>query len=603
MSRPCIKCGAQNAIEARFCRSCGNSFEADITLSSPPTAPPQPSPLARTDSAVVCAKCGKENRAGTKFCRGCGAALAESLPENAAQEPHALARPSAVPTPQKAVELNFRPPNAESTTPSRTAPPLLSGRQANQWKTPTMILGGLALIGVVGWFGYLRFAEKSSTATELATHQQPESVASVPQATGQEEAPAPAVAAQAPAESSPPVPAGGPQTTDSDQPALAPAPVPVLSQADQTPAALATAAMGADPDSGCQIWKPNVQPNESVKWMGGCSDSLAEGPGKAEWLKDGSLALTYEGTFRAGLLQGQGKMVAVGGDRYDGDYLDGKRESRGTYVAASGERYEGEWHDNKREGRGVLTYASGDRYEGDFRDNKREGRGIYTKPDGERYEGEYRNDRREGQGILTRADGSRYEGLFREGKALDASKVVALCEANECKTSSGTTADAGGQIAPPAFAQLDPQWFGMWRPQNGDSTLIISSSKMVSTFLREADSTEKARMMTVEYRWSNSDWSEESFGLSNKRTSPAAIRKRYEEAVTQFEKDPTDFGISDPQSSRAAIAAISPGVYKVMWSYAGGDCGYSEYILDGGRMLEFSECKYWFGVTLYNRIQ
>ena len=452
MSRPCIKCGAQNAIEARFCRSCGHSFEADITLSSPPTAPLQPSPSARTSSVVVCAKCGKENRAGTKFCRGCGAALAASLPEIAAQEPHALLRPSAVPTPQKAVELNFRPPYAESTTPSRTAPPLLSGRQANQWKTSAMILAGLALIGVVGWLGYLRFAEKSSIATELATHQQPGSAASGPQATGQEEPPAPAVAAQAPAESSPPVPADGPQTTDSDQPALAPAPVPELAQAHQAPAALATApqaaeppqtppapaaeapvlapqqpvqptAMGADPDSGCQVWKPNVQPNESVKWMGGCTNSLAEGRGKAEWLKDGSLALTYEGTFRAGLLQGQGKMAAVGGDRYDGEYLDGKRESRGTYVAASGERYEGEWHDNKREGRGVLTYAGGDRYEGDFRDNKREGRGIYTKPDGERYEGEYRNDRREGQGILTRADGSRYEGLFREGKALDASGV------------------------------------------------------------------------------------------------------------------------------------------------------------------------------------
>ena len=97
--------------------------------------------------------------------------------------------------------------------------------------------------------------------------------------------------------------------------------------------------------------------------------------------------------------------------------------------------------------------------------------------------------------------------------------------------------------------------------------------------------------------------SDESFGLSKERTSPAAIRKRYEEAVTQFEKDPTDFGISDPQSSRAAIAAISPGVYKALWSYAGGDCGYSEYILDGGRMLEFSECKYGFDITLYDRIQ
>ena len=308
MSRPCINCGAQNAIEARFCRSCGHSFEVDATSSAQPTAPLQPSPSARTDSAVVCAKCGKENRDGTKFCRGCGAALAESRPENAAQEPHALVRPSVVPTPQKAFERSLRPPNAESIAPSRTAPPSLLGRLDNQWKMPAMIVGGLALIGIVGWFGYLRFAKKSSTATELATHQQPGSAASVPQATGQEEPPAPAVAAQAPDESSPPVPADGPQTTHSEPPALAPAPVPELSQADQTPAELATAprpveppqtplapaaaaptlapqhalqpparegeapaAMGADPESGCQVWKPNVQPNESVKWTGRCS--------------------------------------------------------------------------------------------------------------------------------------------------------------------------------------------------------------------------------------------------------------------------------------------------------------------------------------------
>ena len=132
MSRPYINCGAQNAIEARFCRSCGHSFEVDATSSAQPTAPLQPSPSARTDSAVVCAKCGKENRDGTKFCRGCGAALAESRPENAAQEPHALVRPSVVPTPQKAFERSLRPPNAESIAPSRTAPPSLLGRLDNQ---------------------------------------------------------------------------------------------------------------------------------------------------------------------------------------------------------------------------------------------------------------------------------------------------------------------------------------------------------------------------------------------------------------------------------------------------------------------------------------
>lgn len=176
--------------------------------------------------------------------------------------------------------------------------------------------------------------------------------------------------------------------------------------------------MALDAASNCYVWKPNIQPNESVKWNGACVNGLADGTGMAEWSVDGAVSLVYTGGFKGGMLQGPATMGTAGGDRFQGEYRDGMREGQGTYVAASGERYEGEWRANKREGRGVLAYASGDRYEGEFKDNKRDGLGVYTKPDGERYQGEYRDDRREGRGVLVRADGTRYEGLFKEGKPL-----------------------------------------------------------------------------------------------------------------------------------------------------------------------------------------
>lgn len=144
---------------------------------------------------------------------------------------------------------------------------------------------------------------------------------------------------------------------------------PVTPPTAQVPAAPPTP-MARDAKSGCHLWKPNLQPNDTVRWTGGCTKSLAEGQGKAEWFENGAPKLTYEGTFKAGMLQGFGRMTAAGGDRYEGEYRDGKRDGRGTYVFASGERYEGTWKDNKREGQGVIVGADGSRYEGFFRDGK-----------------------------------------------------------------------------------------------------------------------------------------------------------------------------------------------------------------------------------------
>ena len=61
--------------------------------------------------------------------------------------------------------------------------------------------------------------------------------------------------------------------------------------------------MAEDPQSGCKVWKPNVLPTESVTWSGACTDGYASGSGIARWSSGGKELLTYEGTFKGGVVQ------------------------------------------------------------------------------------------------------------------------------------------------------------------------------------------------------------------------------------------------------------------------------------------------------------
>lgn len=140
--------------------------------------------------------------------------------------------------------------------------------------------------------------------------------------------------------------------------------------APSTAIPIPTVAMAQDRRTGCHVWKPSIASNDAVTWSGNCVSGFAEGLGTAQWMADGKNTLTYEGTFRSGLLQGRGKMTAAGGDRYEGDYRDGKREGRGVYISGTGDRYDGEFRDNKRDGRGTLIRADGIRVEGNFMDGK-----------------------------------------------------------------------------------------------------------------------------------------------------------------------------------------------------------------------------------------
>jgi MORN repeat len=108
-----------------------------------------------------------------------------------------------------------------------------------------------------------------------------------------------------------------------------------------------------DTKSGCQVWNPNPQLDESVSWSGSCDNGRAEGRGIAQWSRNGKPGETDEGEWR-----------------------NGRQVNKGTQSWSTG-RYEGELSDGEPNGHGVLTLQKL-RYEGEFRNGRPNGFGTLT---------------------------------------------------------------------------------------------------------------------------------------------------------------------------------------------------------------------------------
>src|SRR5262245_50115736 len=74
---------------------------------------------------------------------------------------------------------------------------------------------------------------------------------------------------------------------------------------------------------GCKVSNPSPKPDESVVWSGACVGGYADGNGLLQWSVGGVLSTRYEGTLRAGLLSGQGKLTMPNGATYEGQWLAG----------------------------------------------------------------------------------------------------------------------------------------------------------------------------------------------------------------------------------------------------------------------------------------
>ena len=120
-----------------------------------------------------------------------------------------------------------------------------------------------------------------------------------------------------------------------------------------------------DQKSGCQVWNPNPQLEESVAWSGTCTASRAEGHGSVRWSRADSLIETDEGEWHDGRQVGAGSQIWSTG-RYDGQLADGEPNGRGVLTLQK-LRYVGEFRDGKPNGTGTLTVGS-DSVHGSWKD-------------------------------------------------------------------------------------------------------------------------------------------------------------------------------------------------------------------------------------------
>ena len=72
-----------------------------------------------------------------------------------------------------------------------------------------------------------------------------------------------------------------------------------------------------------------------------------------------SLKGKYEGVCKKGKAEGMGK--AMGTDMYEGEFKAGLPDGNGKYTWKNGNWYEGQWYRGKREGNGKMLYKFADR--------------------------------------------------------------------------------------------------------------------------------------------------------------------------------------------------------------------------------------------------
>lgn len=94
----------------------------------------------------------------------------------------------------------------------------------------------------------------------------------------------------------------------------------------------------AQEESNCKVLLEAI----SKSYDGDCKKGLAHGKGVAKGVD------TYEGKFKKGLPNGQGKYIWANGDYYKGNWKDGKKNGTGyLYTASEDKGVKGIWKDDK----------------------------------------------------------------------------------------------------------------------------------------------------------------------------------------------------------------------------------------------------------------
>lgn len=159
-----------------------------------------------------------------------------------------------------------------------------------------------------------------------------------------------------------------------------------------------------------------IYPNGDV-YTGPWLNGQPHGEG-AETRPDGT---TFVGQYKVGFKTGLGKFTWTGskeGASYSGGFLEDEFSGQGTFTWIDGRKYEGQWNKGKMHGTGTFDFSDGRKYVGQYVDERRSGNGRFSWPDNRIYDGQFYMGKQHGNGTYTDTSGLTRKGEWENGKRL-----------------------------------------------------------------------------------------------------------------------------------------------------------------------------------------
>jgi len=126
---------------------------------------------------------------------------------------------------------------------------------------------------------------------------------------------------------------------------------------------------------------PDYSAEVTMKWEGSCIDGKANGYGILTRYKKGEYQSTFEGEFKNGIREGEGKFSHKDGSFSEGIFVSGQMTGKGSSKEISGQKYIGDFINYIKHGFGIVEFSNGSKFEGFFVSDRMY-TGKYTNYDG-----------------------------------------------------------------------------------------------------------------------------------------------------------------------------------------------------------------------------
>ncbi len=145
----------------------------------------------------------------------------------------------------------------------------------------------------------------------------------------------------------------------------------------------------------------------------------------------------YHGQTLDGIPEGNGILKIASGGRYEGEFKAGQYHGEGicefprilgepgkSNVDNISRRYKGSWKKGMMNGQGHLVVGNGDEYRGEFKGDLYHGKGRLVTRNGAIMEGNWRRGLLFSKGNIRLANGTQYEGVLKMGQYCGTGKLT-----------------------------------------------------------------------------------------------------------------------------------------------------------------------------------